>query len=64
MHEIAELRNQAIHKMTVFKIVAGEGKYYLRAEMNGKVTETTKEAIPYLKDALEKIKLQLGITEI
>ena len=64
MHEVAELRNQAIHKMTVFKIEAGTGKYSLREEMGGRVTETNKEAIPYLKEALEKIKLRLGITEI
>jgi hypothetical protein len=64
MHEVAEIRNQAIHKMTVFRIEAGTGKYYLRAEMNGRTTETSKEALPYLKEALEKIKVQLGITEI
>lgn len=63
MHEIAELRNQAIHKMTVFRIV-GDGEYCLRAQMGTTVTETNKEAIPYLKEALEKIRLQLGITEI
>ncbi len=64
MHEVAEIRNQAIHKMTVFRIEAGAGIYYLRAELNGRTTETNKEALPYLKETLEKIKVRLGITEV
>ena len=64
MNELAEIRNQAIHQMTALRIEANSGIYYLRAEMKGKTTETNKEALPYLKDALGKIKARLGITEI
>lgn len=65
MHELAEIRNHAIHRMTAFRILAGMGVYYLRAESrSGKITETNEEVLPYLKKSLEKIKGKLEITEI
>jgi hypothetical protein len=68
MVELAYIRNQAIHKMTIFKIEAGTGIGYLRAEYpNGEITEITEtpeQALPYLEKTLEKIKEKLEITEI
>lgn len=72
MDDLAELRNQAIHKMTAVAIkknfnVHGNVStfYHLRAESpNGKITETSEEILPYLKETLEKIRAKLGITEI
>jgi hypothetical protein len=71
MHELAEIRNHAIHGMPAFRTVKDFGvttittTYYLRAEtQNGKITETNEEVLPYLKKTLEKIKEKLEITEI
>lgn len=65
MNELAEIRNHAIHKGTAFGIIAGMGVYYLRAEsLNGKITQTSQDTLPYLKKTLEKIKGKLKITEI
>ena len=67
MHELADIRNYAIHRMTAFKIVKGTNKdgYYLRAlRLNGKEVETDEEVLLYLKKSLEKIKEKLEITEI
>ena len=71
MHELADIRNHAVHKMTAMAIYKeiGNGKnetvYHLRAiSLNGQVTETSEEPLPYLKKTLEKIKEKLGITEI
>ena len=67
MHDLANIRNHAIHRMTAFKIAVGgdnEG-YYLRALCrDGKVVETNEQVLPYLKKTLEKIKAKLGITEM
>jgi hypothetical protein len=67
MNELAEIRNHASHKGTAFRHEwnMGETKYFLRAEsLNGKITETNEEVLPYLEKTLEKIKGKLGITEI
>jgi len=71
MHELADIRNYAIHKMTAMAIYKEMGNgtnetvYHLRAiSLNGKVTETHEEPLPYLEKTLKKIKDKLGITEI
>lgn len=66
MNELAEIRNHAIHKMTAFNIIlGGTGIYHLRGiTLNGQVTETNEEPLPYLEKTLQKIKEKLGITEI
>jgi hypothetical protein len=71
MHELADIRNHAIHKMTAMAIhqTIGNGKnetvYHLRAvSLKGKITETNEEPLPYLEKTLGKIKTKLGITEI
>jgi len=67
MHELADIRNHAIHRMTTFRIVMGTDNdgYYLRAlRLDGKEVETNKQVLPYLRETLEKIKGKLEITEI
>ena len=72
MHELADVRNHAIHRMTAFKsaktIGAGkdsETQYYLRAEsLKGMVTETSEEVLPYLRKTLGLIKDKLSIIEM
>jgi len=67
MHELADIRNHAIHKMAALKIVRGTDNdgYYLRAlRPDGTEVETDKQVLPYLRETLEKIKGKLGITEI
>lgn len=71
MHELADIRNHAVHKMTAMAIYkeigngTNETVYHLRAiSLNGKVKETHEEPLPYLEKTLKKIKEKLGITEI
>lgn len=73
MHELAEIRNHASHKATIFSMVKVFGgnmndrdtKYFLTAEsLKGKITTTGEEVLPYLEKTLEKIKGKLEITEI
>ena len=72
MHELADLRNQAIHSLTIFamKKTIGAGKdneteYYLRAvSLNGRETVTKEEALTYLEKTLGLIKAKLNISEL
>jgi hypothetical protein len=64
MNELADIRNQAIHKFTIFRLEKDIGpngaaatRFYLRAigqDGNGK--ETSEEMLPYLEKTLQKIK--------
>jgi hypothetical protein len=67
MHELADIRNHAIHRMTALRIVRGTDNdgYYLRAlRPDGTEVETNEQVLPYLRETLEKIKGKLEITEI
>jgi hypothetical protein len=67
MNELAEIRNHASHVMTAFHMVLknGDTRYFLRAiSSKGKITTINKEALPYLKETLQKIKEKLEIIEI
>jgi hypothetical protein len=69
MHELANIRNHAIHQMTAFKMVKNSQdfsctQFFLRAQTpNGDKTETNEEVLPYLKKTLDKIKKELEISE-
>ncbi len=68
MHELANIRNYAIHEKTSFLLVRGgddDGSCYLIATRpDGEKIKTNEQVLPYLEKTLEKIKTKLGITEI
>jgi hypothetical protein len=68
MHELANIRNYAIHKKTSFLLVRGgddDGSCYLIAmRPDGKEIKTKEQVLSYLEKTLAKIKAKLGITEI
>jgi hypothetical protein len=64
MHDLADFRNQAIHKATAISIVRGSGDAngcYLHEEKYGKTSSL--KIVPYLQATLGKIKAKLRISE-